>query len=412
MASIFPTAIWDKNVQNTTFDKPGDADRANGADYNEVADETEALQLWTQKKKAVIAKNATGGTLAAKKLVRISGDAGSGTVQISLADPTDPSPALGFLPSAIDDTKEGEVTTLGLLEGVNTGGQTFGDQVFEDTAGAFTFTPNERPIAFIVKVDASTGSIWVTTRSDGGAVALHATTHVTGGADKIRDATAAQDGLMTAAFATKLIGISPGAEVNPVPVSQAEAEAGTGTATRIWTPERVRQAIDALQHVREKSRATFVNVATVQFVLGNPAPGSAYRVKIINMVPAVNDGDVRGRVSIDGGSTFRSTAGDYRFHYSGNNSNSSNGQVYFELISRIGNGSNEDVSIELIIYNPGSTTKQLHLFTHAVGTGVSSNIRRADGGAQYVGTLDDVTDVEIFFDNGNASGEVIVMEEK
>ena len=32
----------------------------------------------------------------------------------------------------------------------------------------------------------------------------------------------------------------------PATVSQAEAEAGTGTATRLWTPQRVKQAIDAL----------------------------------------------------------------------------------------------------------------------------------------------------------------------
>jgi hypothetical protein len=39
----------------------------------------------------------------------------------------------------------------------------------------------------------------------------HASTHVAGGADKIRDATASQDGLMTSAFATKLDGIAPNA---------------------------------------------------------------------------------------------------------------------------------------------------------------------------------------------------------
>jgi hypothetical protein len=42
----------------------------------------------------------------------------------------------------------------------------------------------------------------------------HATTHVTGGSDKIRDATASQDGLMTAALVAKLDGIEAGAQVN------------------------------------------------------------------------------------------------------------------------------------------------------------------------------------------------------
>ena len=46
---------------------------------------------------------------------------------------------------------------------------------------------------------------------------------------------------------TKLSGIATGAEVNPDVVSQAEAEAGTATTERIWTAQRVAQAIAALE---------------------------------------------------------------------------------------------------------------------------------------------------------------------
>lgn len=45
---------------------------------------------------------------------------------------------------------------------------------------------------------------------------------------------------------TKLTGIATGAQVNPDVVPQAEAEAGTATTERIWTAQRVKQAIDAL----------------------------------------------------------------------------------------------------------------------------------------------------------------------
>jgi hypothetical protein len=41
----------------------------------------------------------------------------------------------------------------------------------------------------------------------------HASSHVTGGSDKIRDATASQDGLMTSTYATKLDGIEAAADV-------------------------------------------------------------------------------------------------------------------------------------------------------------------------------------------------------
>lgn len=50
----------------------------------------------------------------------------------------------------------------------------------------------------------------------------------------------------TDADATKLAGVSAGAEVNPDVVPQAEAEAGTATTERTWTAQRVAQAIAAL----------------------------------------------------------------------------------------------------------------------------------------------------------------------
>ena len=49
--------------------------------------------------------------------------------------------------------------------------------------------------------------------SDARTPTAHASTHVTGGSDKIRDASASQDGLMTTAYATKLDGIEAAADV-------------------------------------------------------------------------------------------------------------------------------------------------------------------------------------------------------
>jgi hypothetical protein len=58
---------------------------------------------------------------------------------------------------------------------------------------------------------------------------------------------------------TKLDGIATGAEVNPDVVSQAEAEAGTATTERIWTAQRVAQAIAALA----SSGTTINNYASI-----------------------------------------------------------------------------------------------------------------------------------------------------
>ena len=70
------------------------------------------------------------------------------------------------------------------------------------------------------------------TALDAKAGSTHAGAHVTGGADKIRDASASQDGLMTAAQASKLDGIQSGAEVNV----NADWNAATGDAAILNKP--------------------------------------------------------------------------------------------------------------------------------------------------------------------------------
>jgi hypothetical protein len=73
----------------------------------------------------------------------------------------------------------------------------------------------------------------ITAASNGG-VASHASTHVTGGSDKIRDASASQDGLMTSAYASKLDGIEAGANNYTLPVATTTVIGGvkrnTGSA--------------------------------------------------------------------------------------------------------------------------------------------------------------------------------------
>lgn len=57
---------------------------------------------------------------------------------------------------------------------------------------------------------------------------------------------------------SKLSVISAGAEVNPDVISQAEAEAGTATTERIFTAERVKQAIAALAEVNTLASTSIV----------------------------------------------------------------------------------------------------------------------------------------------------------
>jgi len=50
-------------------------------------------------------------------------------------------------------------------------------------------------------------------------------------------------------------GASAGVAEIKVPVTQAEAEAGTGTRFSFWSPQRAKQAIDALTPTRQKWRS-------------------------------------------------------------------------------------------------------------------------------------------------------------
>jgi hypothetical protein len=69
--------------------------------------------------------------------------------------------------------------------------------------------------------------------SDARTPTLHASTHVTGGTDKIRDASASQDGLMTTAYASKLDGIEAGADVTDATNVGAAINGATAKTTPV-----------------------------------------------------------------------------------------------------------------------------------------------------------------------------------
>lgn len=70
--------------------------------------------------------------------------------------------------------------------------------------------------------------------SDARTPTAHASSHVTGGTDKIRDATASQDGLMTAAYASKLDGIEAGANAGITQLT-GDVTAGPGSGSQAAT---------------------------------------------------------------------------------------------------------------------------------------------------------------------------------
>jgi hypothetical protein len=115
------------------------------------------------------------------------------------------------------------------LSGSNTGDQNLfstiavsgqSDVVAGTTSDTLTLAAGDN---IVITTNEATGSITV---SSGGNVAFHASTHVGSGIDKIRDATASQDGLMTSAYAGKLDGVEAGANNYTLPVATDAAIGG------------------------------------------------------------------------------------------------------------------------------------------------------------------------------------------
>ena len=108
----------------------------------------------------------------------------------------------------------------------------------------------------------------------------HASTHVTGGSDKIRDATAAQDGLMTAAYGTKLDGIEALADVTDatnVDAAGAVMNSDTSTAAMSFV-------VDEDDMVSNSATKVPTQQSVKAYVDNNPGPqgDSAYEVAVDN----------------------------------------------------------------------------------------------------------------------------------
>lgn len=93
------------------------------------------------------------------------------------------------------------------------------------------------------------------------------------------------DGRDPSVDGTKLDGIATGAEVNPAVISQADAEAGTATDERIWTAQRVAQAIAALETASGGGDhdatvcGTGCDYTSINTALANVATGSSIILK-------------------------------------------------------------------------------------------------------------------------------------
>jgi hypothetical protein len=127
------------------------------------------VNLQVGQENVVLAYNGSGSTIAAGKVVAVSGAQGQ-RPSIVLADAdTEPLSAatLGITTESIANGAEGFVTTFGVVRGIDTSAFTAGNPIYlSQTAGSFTATRPSAPahtvfLGWVVKVNASSGEVFV-----------------------------------------------------------------------------------------------------------------------------------------------------------------------------------------------------------------------------------------------------------
>jgi len=168
-------------------------------------------------------QNNTGETIPKGTPVMFAGTTGnSGKLRIKPWDGIGPATTfMGLTGEAFVQGHEGSVVAFGKIRGIQTNGGNYGESwadgeiIYADSPpGGLTKTVPTSPnpiveVMAVIHSHATNGTVFVRPihavgGGGGGTPDAHASTHVFGGTDKIRDATASQDGLMTLAYAAKL----------------------------------------------------------------------------------------------------------------------------------------------------------------------------------------------------------------
>lgn len=139
-----------------------------------------------------------------------------------------------------------------------------------------------------------------------GVAATHAIEHVTGGSDKIRDATTTLDGLMTAAQALKLSNIEEGAQLtNPARIASAMGAAGDETpvaADRIGFLDDSATP-DLFKTVTLTNFITFLGGSLVTTGTTQPITGTKTFTNAVFTSATINGGSVNATINL-GTNTF------------------------------------------------------------------------------------------------------------
>ena len=158
--------------------------------------------------------------------------------------------------------------------------------------------------------------------------------------------------------------------------------------------------------------------SAISFTSGITSTYGEYIFRFYNINPATDDEDFTFQGSIDGGSNYNVTMTTTAFRATHNEADDS-AQVSYQaakdqaqattfqkLFTTLGNGADESLAGELILYNPSSTTYAKHFLSRTIGYEASNAATDFFVGGYFSDADDDINAIQFKMSSGNFDGKI------
>ena len=157
------------------------------------------------------------------------------------------------------------------------------------------------------------------------------------------------------------------------------------------------------------------DLASISFTSGIDSTYSKYVFRFYNINPATDDEDFTFQVSIDGGSNYNIATTTTVFRATNTEAESgalayqtakdqANATAFQKLFTTLGNGADESLAGELILYNPSSTTYAKHFLSRTIGYEASNAATDFFVGGYFSDADDDINAIQFKMSSGNLDG--------
>ena len=157
------------------------------------------------------------------------------------------------------------------------------------------------------------------------------------------------------------------------------------------------------------------DLTTISFTSGIDSTYSQYIFRFYNINPATDDEDFTFQCSIDGGSNYNVNLTTTAFRAT--NAESGTGSMAYQapkdladstsfqkLFTTLGNGADESLAGELILWNPSSTTYVKHFTAHSVGYEAANANTDFHVAGYFNDADDDINAIQFKMSSGNLDG--------